>query len=57
MDKFYEIQQRLNSGYWHRVGYAKTRQGAERYAKQFNTNTEVYPTRIVVRKFIEDTSE
>ena len=49
---FYEVQQRDGSGRWNSVGYFKSEKAAKQYMDEFNTKTEVHPTKIVEREFL-----
>lgn len=51
--KFYELQQLGGGARWYRIAFLKTKKEAEKYESLFNTKTEVYPTRIVEREFVD----
>jgi len=50
--EFYELQQRLGAN-WAHLAFLKTREDAEKHESLFNTKVEIYPTRIVKRKFTD----
>ena len=48
--KFYELQQRTG-GNWKTLGFFLGKSNAEQEEKEFNTKTEVNPTRVIEREF------